>query len=130
MFERPIAYGSRARLAALQVAFKDLVEGLSARSADEKATVASLRNKFGRYNPKGCLPISLRVLGATVGTDSDLAGHYTFKITDAKASCSLAALAFEPCRWGSRAAWGGARALLRRASCASAPSSRPGCRLD
>jgi hypothetical protein len=68
----------------LQVTFKDLVEGLTASSAGEKATVASLRNKFGRYNPKGCLPISLRVLGATVGTDSDLSGHYTFKITDAK----------------------------------------------
>lgn len=68
----------------VKVNFKDIIEGMTARSADEKAVISSIRNKAARYNPRATLPISLRVLGAHVGTSNDVTPHYTFKITDAR----------------------------------------------
>lgn len=77
--------GFRTKTAAtVKIEFKDLVEGFRATKQAENAVVNKLKHKFNRYNSKGCLPISLRILGATVGSDSDLTGHYTFKIKDAK----------------------------------------------
>ena len=35
-----------------------------------------------RFNPKGTLPVSLRVLAATVGAANDITSHFTVKLTD------------------------------------------------
>ena len=60
----------------VKVKFQQLLESVTGSGTE------GLRAKLTRYNPKGVLPISLQVLGATVGRDPHLANHFTFRVTD------------------------------------------------
>lgn len=61
-----------------EIAFPSLYEGLTASMSEE------LRRKLRKYNPKATLPISLRVLGATVGANKSLGVEdlFAFRLLD------------------------------------------------
>jgi hypothetical protein len=77
--------GFRTKSAAnVRITFDELVGGLTARTPEEKAVAAAVQSKFKQLNPRGSIPISLKVLAANVGTEKDMTAHYSLRVCDAK----------------------------------------------